>query len=68
MDDTKDGAKGHQEQDVHDFGIPMLRYVERRDPSGVSRVGSWCPHCVSDSGKGEGEKCRDRRHQKEKNE
>ena len=51
MDDTKDGAKGHQEQDVDDFGIPMLRYVERRDASGISREGR-CPHYVSDSGKG----------------
>jgi len=50
MDGTKDGAKGHHEQDVDDFGIPMLRYVERGDASGVSREGR-CPHYVSDSGK-----------------
>jgi len=66
MNGTKDGAKGHHEQDVDDFGIPMLWYVERRDASGVSREGSWClqPEYVSDSGKGEGEKYHDRRQQK----
>jgi len=61
---TKDDAKGHQEPDVYVFGIPMLWYVEGRDMFGVNREGSRCPHYVTDSGQGEGEKSRDRRHQK----